>query len=139
MTAVSITLIGNLARDPELRFTASGKPVVNLTVVTSKSTKTEGGKWEDKDTTFWRCSAWDALAENIAESLVKGDAVIVHGSVAERQWEKDGETRSSMEVQAWNVGADLKRRPAKISRTERKTTSVPDTDPWTSPVEEPPF
>jgi len=143
MTAVNVTLIGNLARDPELRFTPSGKAVVTITVVTSKSVKVDD-KWEDRDTTFWECSAWDRLAENIAETLLKGDAVIVYGSVAEERWENnDGTKGHRTKVSAWEVGAGLKKYPAKISRAERKAalSAGAEVDPWAAPAEsfEPPF
>lgn len=143
MTAVSTTLIGNLTHDPELRFTPSGKAVVNFTIATSKSYKDEGGKWQDKDTTFWRCTAWDKVAENIAESLMKGDSVIAQAELAERTWEnKDGSKGSRVEATVWNIGPDLRRFPAKVARTERKAPlSASQDDPWAAPpaLEEPPF
>lgn len=139
----NMTIIGNLAGDPEIRFTPGGKAVASFTVLTSKSKKDEAtGKWESTDTTGWLIKAWDQLGENVAESLQKGDAVIVNGTAVYKSWEKeDGSKQGRIEVTAWNVGLDLKRRSAKVNRENRPAaaTAVND-DPWASnPVEEPPF
>lgn len=145
----SMTVIGNIAADPEIRFTNSGKAVVSFTVLTSKSKKDEAtGQWESTDTTGWTIKAWDQLATNCAETLVKGDAVIVYGTAVWRSWEKeDGTKGGRMEVTAWNVGADLKRYPAEIARIKRTVqqfAAPPQDDPWSTPppvnfTEEPPF
>ena len=145
MTAPSITLIGNLTADPELRFTPSGKAVVNFTIVTSKSVKVDN-EWKDEQVVFWRCVGWGSTAENIAESLQKGDSVIASGSPEQKSYEKPsngGEPQkvSYMEVTVWNIGPDLKRWAAKPERVKRQTQSAPADDPWASPppVEDPPF
>jgi single-strand DNA-binding protein len=145
----TMTVIGNVAGDPEIRFTQSGKAVVSFTVLTSKSKKDEStGQWESTDTTGWTVKAWDQLAQNCADTLVKGDAVIVYGTAVWRSWEKeDGTKGGRMEVTAWNVGPDLKRYPASIARIKRtvqESTAPPMEDPWSLPasvnaVEEPPF
>lgn len=130
-----ITIVGNLAQDPELKFTQSGKAVCKFTVVTSRSVKDDAGNWESKDTTFWNISAWDKLAENIAESLEKGDEAIVVGVAYTAEWEdkNTGEKRSRIEVTANSVGLGLKRYPAKV--TKNFTTSSPSTnDGWGSPA-----
>lgn len=139
MTALVVTLQGNLAGDPELRYTAAGKPVANFTVVTSKSYKDEGGKWQDKDTSFWRCTVWDQQAEFVAESFQKGDAVIAVGSMAQRSYEtREGENRTVTEVQVTEVGASVKRRPVKIDRAQRSQSSGPPSDdPWASAGQDP--
>jgi single-strand DNA-binding protein len=138
-----MTIIGNLASDPEIRFTPSGKAVASFTILTSKSKKDEAtGKWESTDTTGWLIKAWDQLGENVGESLQKGDAVIVNGTAVYKSWEKeDGSKGGRIEVTAWNVGLDLKRRSAKVNRTDRPAVAVAvNDDPWASnPVEEPPF
>lgn len=130
--SAQITITGNLAGDPELKYTAAGKAVIRFTVVTSRRKK-EGEQWVDADTTFWNCSAWDQLAENIAESLGKGDPVVVSGTAAQRDWEQDGQKRSRIEVTAQHVGIDIKRHPAKSQRTERAKTSD---DGWGSKASE---
>src|SRR6202023_263055 len=79
--STQVTLRGNLTRDPEVRYSAAGKPVVNFTVVTSRRFKNpQTDQWEDKDVTFWNCVAFGQLAENAAESLEKGTGVIVQGN-----------------------------------------------------------
>ena len=139
----NMTIIGNLAGDPEIRFTPSGKAVASFTVLTSKSKKDEAtGKWESTDTTGWLVKAWDQLGENVGESLQKGDAVIVNGTAVYKSWEKeDGSKGGRIEVTAWNVGLDLKRRSAKVNRENRPAAAAAvNDDPWASnPVEEPPF
>ena len=138
-----ITITGNLAADPELRFTPSGKAVASFTVMTSRSRKNEQtNEWENLDVTGWRCTAWETLAENVAESLTKGMSVIVVGRAFYRSWEnKDGEKRGAIEVQADRVAVDLKRHTARVSTAKRgdTTTNVPPNDPWGNPPDEPPF
>lgn len=133
--STTVYLTGRLGADPELRFTPAGKAVVSFNLVTSKNTRDEQGNWTETETTWWRVSAWDAMAENIAESLSKGDAVIVIGRAHMQSYEdRDGNTRQSLTVQAYNVGPDLKRAQAKVVRTQRQGAPGQDTaqggDPW---------
>jgi single-strand DNA-binding protein len=104
-----ITITGNLAADPELRYTNANKAVVNFTVMTSRKVESNG-TWTDMDTTGWRVTAWETMAENIAEGFRKGDPVIVQGWAAEKTWEKDGQTNRRIEVTARNVGFDVRNR-----------------------------
>lgn len=135
----ALTIIGNLADDPELRFTAQGKPVVSFRVLTSRSRKDEAGQWHNEGITGWSVSAWDALAENVAETLAKGDSVLVYGRAEWRSWEnKDGSKGGRMEVVAWHVGADLKRFPATLQRVKREQASASAADPWAATTP-PPF
>lgn len=102
---MNITLLkGNLARDPELRVVnTSGKQtsVVNFTIAVSREyTKANGEK--DKITSFINCEAWDSGAETIAESLKKGDLVMVEGSLRNDSWEKDGVKHSTLKVRVNN-------------------------------------
>jgi single-strand DNA-binding protein len=135
--STEITIAGNLAADPELRFTAQGKAVVKITVMTSRSVKDQDGKWRDEDVTGWPVTCWDTLAENVAESLLKGDEVIVRGYAATRSWESStGEKRSRVEVTAKTVGASLRRTSVRIQRTDRSQRPVGD---WGGQVDEAPF
>lgn len=129
----TITVVGNLTADPELRFTASGKAVASLNVAESQRVK-DGDQWKDGDTTYWRVTAWDGLAEHIGDSLAKGLRVIVTGRVASRTYEtREGEKRTVYEITADAVGPDLKWATAKVERTGkgggggRQTSSD---DPW---------
>jgi single-strand DNA-binding protein len=101
-------IIGNLADDPELRFTNNGAPVANFRVAVTPRVQ-EGSTWRDGDTSFFRVSAWRDQASHLAESLRKGDRVMVVGRLRQRSWETpDGERRSVAEIEADDVGASLK-------------------------------
>jgi len=90
-----ITLTGNLGADPELKFGASGIAILKARVVTSGRKKDEeSGKWIDVDTTWWTVTAWRQLAENAAETLRKGDEVIIVGKVKQRQSLPTGSDRT---------------------------------------------
>ena len=129
MTAV--TIIGNLTADVELRYTAQGKAVAGFTVAESKRVKDADGGWKDGDTVFWRVSLWDAAAENMTESLHKGQRVIVVGEVKQRSFEtQQGEKRTVMEVTATEVGPSLKWSTAKVEKTGAPKTNPVSDDPW---------
>lgn len=127
-----ITVVGNLTADPELRFTASGKAVASLNVAESTRVK-DGDTWKDGETTYWRVTAWEGLAEHIGDSLTKGVRVIVTGRVASRTYEtREGEKRTVYEITADAVGPDLKWATAKVERTGkgRGRASAASDDPW---------
>ena len=99
----TVTFEGNLAADPELRYTASGKQVVEFTVlVNERRLNTDTGEWEDGEPTRHRVKAFKQLGENIAESLRKGDRVFVHGTITTEVWtDKDtGDKRTAQKVLA---------------------------------------
>ena len=76
----TVTVIGNLTADPELRFVSNGSAVANFTVASTPRTfDRQTGEWKDGDTLYMRCSIWREPAENLAESLTKGTRVIVVG------------------------------------------------------------
>ena len=115
----SITLIGNLTADPELRFTPSGAAVANFTVASTPRTyDRQTGEWKDGDAMFLNCSVWRQMAENVAESLTKGMRVIVTGRLRSRSYEgRDGERRTVFEVEVDEVGPALRYATAKVTRT----------------------
>lgn len=81
--STTVNLTGRLTADPEMRYSAKGQPVAKFTVVTSRRVRdAQSGEWSDADTTFWDCVAFGQLAENTAESLTKGTAVLVTGRAA---------------------------------------------------------
>ena len=128
-----LTVIGNLATDPELRFTAGGKAKCKLVVITSKTKKNEQtGEWESTDQTIWNVTAWDRLAENCAESLQKGFPVIVSGVAVLRKYTRqDGSEGTSLDVSAFKVGLELSRFSARGNVVERGAAkAVADGDPW---------
>ena len=105
----SITVIGNLTRDPELRYTTGGTAVASFSVAHTPRRRNAAGEWEDGDTSFFNCSAWRELGEHVAASLVKGNRVIVVGTMQQRDWEdKEGNKRTSYELQVDAVGPELK-------------------------------
>jgi single-strand DNA-binding protein len=120
--STQVTLRGRLTRDPELRYSAAGKPVVKFAVVTSRNFKDQDGAWQEKDTTFWDVVAFGQLAEGCAESLEKGTAVIVQGNAAQEEWTtREGEKRRSMKVTADDVAASLRWASAKVAKSDRST------------------
>lgn len=117
----TITVIGNLTADPELRFTPSGAAVANFTVASTPRTfDRQNNEWKDGETLFMRCSIWREAAENVAESLQRGMRVVVSGRLVSRSYEtKEGEKRTTMELQADEIGPSLKYATAKVNRTQR--------------------
>ncbi len=114
----TITLVGNLTRDPELRFTPSGAAVADFTVAsTSRTFDRQTNEWKDGDTLFIRCSAWRQLAENVAGSLTKGTRVIVTGALKVREYERqDGSRGTSVEMTVDEVGPSLRNATAQVTR-----------------------
>jgi single-strand DNA-binding protein len=102
-----ITIVGNLTRDPELRFTPNGAAVANFGVAVNNRKKV-GDNWEDNPS-FFDVNCWRELAENAAESLTKGTRVIVTGKLVQRSWEtNEGDKRSKVEIEADAIGPDLR-------------------------------
>lgn len=116
----TLTIIGNLTRDPELRFTASGSACATFTVAsTPRRYDSNLNEWKDGDALFLRCTAWRQLAEHAAESLTRGARVVVYGRLREHTWDKDGETRSSMELDVEEVAPSLRYATAKVTKMTR--------------------
>jgi single-strand DNA-binding protein len=123
MPDTSTTIVGNLTEHPELRFTANGAAVANFTVAVTPRVK-DGDGWKDGETSFLRVTAWRQLAEHAADSLSKGDRVLVYGTLRQRSWETpEGERRSVVEVQAEELGPSLRWATAKPERAGRKATA----------------
>ena len=147
MTLPTITATGRLTADPELRFAPSGVAVASFSIACNDRRKnTQTGEWEDGDATFLNCSAWRTLAEQIAETLTKGDGVTITGRLKQRSYDaKDGTRRTVYEVDIDAIGRGL------WTRTGRPTAQQADpwagqaqqpvTDPWDQqrPVDKPPF
>ncbi len=114
----TITLIGNLTADPELRFTPSGAAVANFTVASTPRTfDRQANEWRDGDAMFLNCAVWRQAAENVAESLQKGMRVIVQGRLRSRSYEtREGERRTVFEVDVDEIGPALRYATAKVTR-----------------------
>jgi len=116
-----ITVVGNLTADPELRFTPSGAAVANFSIASTPRTfDRQTNDWKDGEALFLRCSAWKQLGENVAESLVKGTAVIAQGRLKQRSYEtKEGEKRTVFELDIEDIGPTLKWATATVTRASR--------------------
>ena len=129
-----VTLVGNITRDPELRFTPSGKAVVKCNLaVTPRKKNRDTDRWEDMDTMWFQVSAWDQMAENVAESLSKGDRVVVVGRMSMRKYQTDsGEERQSWEIQADEISPSLRWAHAKAQKVGRSGggPAPANDDPW---------
>ena len=117
----TITVIGNLTNDPELRFTPSGSAVANFTIASTPRTFDKNkNEWGDGETLFLRASVWREAAENVSESLTKGMRVIVSGRLKSRSYEtKEGEKRTVIELEVDEIGPSLRYANAKVNRTQR--------------------
>jgi single-strand DNA-binding protein len=138
---ITVTIVGNLTADPELRFTPSGAAVANFTVAsTTRLLDKQTNEWKDGDTVFMRCAVWRQYAENVAESLTRGSRVIVTGRLKQRSYEtKEGEKRTVVELDVDDVGPALKNATAKVTKVARQGGGggfgAPSDDPWAAPVE----
>lgn len=117
----STTLIGNLTRDPELRFADKGTAICKFALAVNRRVK-KGNDYEDK-TSYFDVTAFGSLAENVANSLTKGTRVIVSGRAEQETWEKDGQKRSAVVILADAVGADLRFANVSVSRGEGKAAT----------------
>jgi single-strand DNA-binding protein len=163
---VTITVVGNLTNDPELRFTPSGAAVASFTVAsTPRFLDKATNEWKDGDALFLRCSVWRQAAENVAESLTRGARVIVTGRLRQRSYEtKEGEKRTVVELEVDEVGPSLRYATAKVNKVSRGGgggggggnfggggggggSAPAEDDPWATPApsgggglsDEPPF
>jgi single-strand DNA-binding protein len=117
----TITVIGNLTNDPELRFTPSGAAVCNFTIASTPRTfDRQSNEWKDGETLFLRAGVWRETAENVAESLTKGMRVIASGVLKSRSYDtKEGEKRTVIELEVAEIGPSLRYANAKVNRTAR--------------------
>jgi len=117
----TITVVGNLTADPELRFTPSGAAVANFTVAsTPRIYDRQSGEWKDGEALFLRCNIWREAAENVAESLTRGSRVIVQGRLKQRSFEtREGEKRTVFEVEVDEIGPSLRYATAKVNKASR--------------------
>ncbi len=121
MSGNNITIIGNVTRDPELRFTASGQATANFGMAVNRRWQNrQTNEWEEA-VSFFNVVTWRELAENAAESLHKGTRVIVTGRLEQRSWETpDGEKKSVIDIVADEIGPSLRWASAQVIRNERR-------------------
>ena len=125
MNGNTVTLCGNITADPELRFTPSGQATASFGIAINR-------KWDDKATgekkeavSFFDVVCWQDMAENVSESLQKGDRVIVVGRLEQRSWESDNGMRYKVEVVADEVGPSVRWATAEVKKNERKNPEPP--------------
>ena len=126
-----ITVVGNVAAPPTLRTVASGTPVAGFRIgSTPRKQEKATGEWSDGETIWFGVTAWRSLGEHCADSLKKGDKVVVTGRLTARTWlGEDGKERSTLEIDAGSVGLDLSRGCATMVKTVAPTFTE---DPWAS-------
>lgn len=124
MNEPQISLSGNLAFDPDVRYTPNGVAVVDLRVATSRRFKV-GEEWKDGETLWFDVVCWRQLAEHVGTSLKKGDKVTVAGRLLQRSWTReDGTVSTKLAIDASTVGVDLNRCPVKVTRPVRDGSLV---------------
>src|SRR4051794_26222007 len=117
----TITVVGNLTDDPELRFTPSGAAVAKFRIAsTPRTLDRESGQWKDGEPLFLACNIWRDAAEHVAESLQRGARVIVQGRLRQRSYEtREGEKRTVYELEVDEIGPSLRYATAKVQRMSR--------------------
>ena len=116
----SVTLVGNVTRDPELRFTPSGQAVATFGLAVNRRWQNrQSNEWEEQ-TSFFDVKCWAQMAENVSESLSRGTRVVVSGRLEQRSWEtQDNEKRTVVEVIADELGPSLRWAQAHVEKTSR--------------------
>ena len=117
----SVTLVGNITRDPELRFTNTGQANVSFGLAVNRRWQNrQTQEWEEA-TSFFDVVCWREMAENVSETLTRGARVIVNGRLEQRSWEtQDGDKRSKVEVIADEIGPSLRWATAQVTKNERR-------------------
>lgn len=116
----TVTIVGNLTRDPEMRFTPSGQAVATFGVAVNRRWQNRNNEWEEA-TSFFDVTCWAQMAENVAESLQKGARVVVTGRLDQRSWEtQEGDKRSKVEIVADEVAPSLRWATAAVTKNERR-------------------
>jgi single-strand DNA-binding protein len=115
-----LTVVGNVAQDPRLRVTSTGTRVVTFRLASTERRYDKALRsWRDGDTIFYTVTCWRNVGENALESLEKGDPVVVHGRLRENRYEKEGQSHSVLEIQAYSLGHDISRGVSKFTRASR--------------------
>ncbi|GAA2377322.1 single-stranded DNA-binding protein [Catellatospora methionotrophica] len=140
-----LTLVGNLTADPELRFTPTGAALCRFSVASTPRQFDKGtGAWTDGAPLYMNCTVWRDMAENVANSLVKGSRVVVTGRLKLNQWTTpEGDKRQGFQLDVDDVGASLRYATAQVKKLTRSAGQPPAVgeDAWASDNggDEPPF
>lgn len=131
----TVTLVGNLTRDPELRFTTGGRGVAQFGLAVNRRFQ-QNGEWQDQ-TSYFNIVAWGTLGENAAATLTKGMRVIVSGRLEQREFQtREGDKRTAIDVIADDLGPSLRWATAQVVRTPRKDGAAKKAEGETLPVVE---
>ena len=126
----NVTLVGNVTRDPEIRYTPSGQTVATFGLAVNRRWQNRAtNEWEEQ-VSFFDVKCWSQMAENVAESVQRGTRVIVSGRLEQRSWETDnGEKRSKVEVVADEVAPSLRWATAQVQKVDRRDGASPAPSP----------
>lgn len=138
MSDSQVTIVGTLTRDPDLRYTAGGRGVTSFGVAVNRRWMNKQTNEWDEQVSFFNVTAWAELGENIAASLSKGNRIIVTGRLEQRTYtDREGNEKSTTEIVADSVGADLRFATCEVTRTERTKPMNQGQNAAPMPVEEP--
>jgi single-strand DNA-binding protein len=139
----TLTTVGNLVADPELRYTQNGLAVAGFTIASTPRTfDRASGEWKDGDALFLRCTVWREFAEHVAGSLKKGARVIATGRLKQRTYQdREGQNRTSIELEVEEIGPSLRYATAEVTRTARGAdgsgqAAQPSNEQWAAPSSE---
>ena len=126
----TVTIAGNLARDPELRYTPSGVANCSFGIAVNRRWMDKASNEWQESVSFFNVTCWRELAENVAESLTKGSRAIVTGRLEQRSWDTpEGDKRSVIEIMADDVGPSLRWASAEVAKNERSDSPAPKAKP----------
>ena len=138
----TVTVIGNLTSDPDLRYTQGGLPVANFTIASTPRTfDRQANEWKDGEALFLRASCWRDFAEHVAGSMTKGMRVIAQGRLRQRSYQdREGNNRTAIELEVDEIGPSLRYATAQVTRTQggggggggQSRPQVSD-EPWSTP------
>jgi single-strand DNA-binding protein len=127
MNETMVTVVGNVATEPETTVTATGLAVTRFRLATTaRRFDSERGAWTDGPTSFYTVRAWRNLAGNVKESVGLGEPLVVHGRLRVREDEKDGRKYVAAEIEAAAVGHDLSRGVARFARASSAAGARPE-------------
>lgn len=137
---VQITVVGNLADDPEVRYTPGGKALCKFRVLVNSRVR-QGDRWVDGPPSNYPCVAWEQLGENVAQCLSRGARVIVQGTWAQGKpyEDRNGSTQYPWELRVEAIGPDLRYATVRVQKIDRISTGAApaggsDVDPWATPA-----
>ena len=121
----TVTVAGNLTKDPELRFLTSGQATASFSVAVKRKWQNPGSLQWEEETSFFDVVCWGDLAQNVAESATRGARVVVTGRLAQRSWENQGERRTKIEITADDVALSLRFATGTLTKPSRAATPAP--------------